>query len=536
MRHRAQRELLALLRDIATRRRVEMETRIYQEIPATALDARITAAVREAIAACGCDVLELSSGAGHDAMMMAKLCPSGMIFLRCKDGISHNPAESITVEDADVGVRVLLETVRRVDQRLQGARAEMAPVTQAKIARLVEARFEEEVAFLRELVRVPTDTPPGDNAPHARAHRRAAGGHGLHGRALSGAGQAGARGRPCLAHQPDRAAALRSRSDDRAQRPRRRGAAGRGLDASRPTRASSTRGACTAAASPSPSPTSPPTPSRSGRSRRWGGRCAGTVELHFTYDEEFGGLLGPGYLLRTGATKPDLAIGAGFSYAVVTAHNGCLQLEVTVHGKSAHAAMPETGHDALQAAVRILNALYAERETYAGVKSRVAGIDSPTLTVGRIEGGINTNVVPDRVALRLDRRMIPEEDPRKVEQRLKAVIRGAVKGLPGIERGGAPAPARQRADPAARPRAPGRGARGRAPPPCSASPSRPPRRRSTRTRASTPKPACPSCSTAPARAPSSRPTPSAPTRTSCSTISNAQRSWWPGCCRDLLAV
>jgi allantoate deiminase len=51
-------------------------------------------------------------------MMMAKLCPSGMIFLRCKDGISHNPAESITVEDADVAVRVLLEAVRWLDQRL----------------------------------------------------------------------------------------------------------------------------------------------------------------------------------------------------------------------------------------------------------------------------------------------------------------------------------------------------------------------------------------------------------------------------------
>jgi acetylornithine deacetylase/succinyl-diaminopimelate desuccinylase-like protein len=118
---------------------------------------------------------------------------------------------------------------------------------------------------------------------------------------------------------------------------------------------------------------------------------------------------------------------------VTTAHNGCLQLEVTVHGTSAHAAMPETGHDALQAAVRILDALYAERETYAAVKSRVTGIDSPTLTVGRIEGGINTNVVPDRVAFRLDRRMIPEEDPRTVEQRLKSVIRGAVKGMPGID-------------------------------------------------------------------------------------------------------
>ena len=119
VRHRAQRELLALLRDIAVRRRIEMETRIYQEIPATALDAGIIAAVREAIAACGLEVLELSSGAGHDAMMMAKLCPSGMIFLRCKDGISHNPAESITVEDADMGVRVLLETVRRVDRHLR---------------------------------------------------------------------------------------------------------------------------------------------------------------------------------------------------------------------------------------------------------------------------------------------------------------------------------------------------------------------------------------------------------------------------------
>jgi acetylornithine deacetylase/succinyl-diaminopimelate desuccinylase-like protein len=48
-------------------------------------------------------------------------------------------------------------------------------------------------------------------------------------------------------------------------------------------------------------------------------------------------------------TKPDLMIAAGFSYQVVTAHNGCLQMEVTVHGKMAHAAIPATGVDALQA-------------------------------------------------------------------------------------------------------------------------------------------------------------------------------------------
>ena len=53
-------------------------------------------------------------------MAIAHPCPVGMLFARCKGGISHNPAESITVEDADAGVRVLLETVRRVDTSLEG--------------------------------------------------------------------------------------------------------------------------------------------------------------------------------------------------------------------------------------------------------------------------------------------------------------------------------------------------------------------------------------------------------------------------------
>jgi succinyl-diaminopimelate desuccinylase len=308
----------------------------------------------------------------------------------------------------------------------------MAPVTQAKIARLVESRFEEEVAFLRELVRVPTDTPPGDNAPHAERTAGLLEAMGFTVERYSvPARQVRAAGLVSLTNLivrrrfgPGPTIALNAHGDvvppgDGWSKPPYEGVIekgrmyGRGVAVSKSDFATYTFAL---------------------RALEVLGRpLAGTVELHFTYDEEFGGLLGPGYLLRTGATKPDLAIGAGFSYAVVTAHNGCLQLEVTVHGKSAHAAMPETGHDALQAAVRILNALYAERETYAGVKSRVAGIDNPTLTVGRIEGGINTNVVPDRVTLRLDRRMIPEEDPKAVEQRLKAVIRGATKGLSGMK-------------------------------------------------------------------------------------------------------
>jgi acetylornithine deacetylase/succinyl-diaminopimelate desuccinylase family protein len=151
----------------------------------------------------------------------------------------------------------------------------------------------------------------------------------------------------------------------------------------------------------------------------------GTVELHLTYDEEVGGAIGPAWLLARGISKPDYAISAGFAYAITVAHNGCLHLEVAVRGKSAHAAMPEEGVDALQAAAGILSDLYALRAGYAQIRSQTPGIGSPTLVVGVIEGGINTNVVPDRVVFRLDRRIIPEERPLEVEATLTAQIRAS---------------------------------------------------------------------------------------------------------------
>ncbi len=158
----------------------------------------------------------------------------------------------------------------------------------------------------------------------------------------------------------------------------------------------------------------------------------GGVELHFTYDEEFGGELGPGWLLRHGLTKPDLLIAAGFSYQVVTGHNGCLQLEVTVHGRTGHAAVPETAVDALQAATLILNALYHQNTLYKQITSKVKGITHPYLNVGMIEGGTNTNVVPGKVVIKLDRRMIPEENPAEVEATLRRVVKQAVAGASGI--------------------------------------------------------------------------------------------------------
>jgi len=158
----------------------------------------------------------------------------------------------------------------------------------------------------------------------------------------------------------------------------------------------------------------------------------GNVELHFTYDEEVGGAIGPAWLLQQKLSRADLAISAGFSYGITTAHNGCLHLEVEVVGKSGHAAEPEQGVDALEAATGILVDLYDLRKTYAAVKSKTPGIGSPTLVIGLIHGGINTNVVPDNVRFRLDRRIIPDENPAEVEATLTRLIRESGVRWPGV--------------------------------------------------------------------------------------------------------
>lgn len=166
-----------------------------------------------------------------------------------------------------------------------------------------------------------------------------------------------------------------------------------------------------------------------------GAKLDGAVELHFTYDEESGGDVGPKRLLDEGLTKPDFVIAAGFSYAVVNAHNGCIHLEVVVEGRQAHAAIPDSGVDALEAANAILGALYERRPALTQIHSKIAGISTPTLNVGLIKGGINTNVVPDLVTFRLDRRIIPEESPSEVEADLRELIAASARMFPKVKVG-----------------------------------------------------------------------------------------------------
>ena len=165
---------------------------------------------------------------------------------------------------------------------------------------------------------------------------------------------------------------------------------------------------------------------------RAGAPLQGTLELHLTYDEEAGGNIGPAWLLRQGLTRPNLVLCAGFSYGIVTAHNGALHLEIELLGRSAHAAEPASGVDALEAATALMGDLYRIRKGYATQHSAIDGIDSPSLVIGLIQGGINTNVVPDKVVLRIDRRIIPEEQPERVERLLQAQVASCLARWPGI--------------------------------------------------------------------------------------------------------
>jgi len=299
----------------------------------------------------------------------------------------------------------------------------------------IDAHHAEQIEFLRAIVRVPSDTPPGDNAPAAEkaAELLSAMGFAVERHPVSAdflraygmrsvtnliVRQSFGNGGPTIA--------LNAHGDvvppgDGWSKPPYEGMIengrmyGRGVAVSKSDIATFTYALAALRAQAAEL-----------------ARLNGTVELHFTYDEEFGGLAGPGFLLDNGLTKPDYAIAASFSYAVVTAHNGCLQLEVTVHGKSGHGATPETGRDAFRAGVAILNAIYAEADALKAKKSRVRGIDHPTMIVGLIDGGINTNVVPDRLTFRMDRRMTPEENPADVEASVRGLIEAAAAPHDGI--------------------------------------------------------------------------------------------------------
>ena len=304
-----------------------------------------------------------------------------------------------------------------------------------KIDNWIDAHFDEQVQFLQALIRVPTDTPPGNNAPHAERTAELLSAMGFeaekHPVPQAEVHAAGLESITTLIVR------RKSGSKDGAGKTILLNAHGDVVPPGEgwtkdPYGGEIDNGNIYGRAS-AVSKCDFSTYTFAVRALEAVARPAkGSVELLFTYDEEFGGEVGPAWLLKHQIIKPELMIAAGFSYQVITAHNGCLQMEVTVNGKMAHAAIPDSGIDALQAANKILTALYAQNALYKQITSNVEGITHPYLNIGTIEGGTNTNVIPGRVTFKLDRRMIPEENPAEVETFLRQIISETAAQTPGV--------------------------------------------------------------------------------------------------------
>jgi allantoate deiminase len=101
----------AEIRAIAERRHLGLLVTTTREVPTTPCDPRLQQGFAAAVGALGAQPLRLASGAGHDGTAMAKLCPIGMLFVRCRGGISHNPAEYASPADMGLAVAALIKFI-----------------------------------------------------------------------------------------------------------------------------------------------------------------------------------------------------------------------------------------------------------------------------------------------------------------------------------------------------------------------------------------------------------------------------------------
>jgi allantoate deiminase len=103
----ASRHLLDVAAEIAKHRGIGLKTNQISEDATVPCSRRLVSSLSQAVRDLGHPVLELASGAGHDAVAMSALTEVGMVFVRCKGGVSHNPAESVTADDVAVAIDVL---------------------------------------------------------------------------------------------------------------------------------------------------------------------------------------------------------------------------------------------------------------------------------------------------------------------------------------------------------------------------------------------------------------------------------------------
>lgn len=113
----AEAEFRSALQEICARRGMGEEVQVIQKLAACYCDEAAQGTLAEAVAAVGIRPFYLPSGAGHDAMSVAALCPVAMLFIRCRAGISHNPAEHVEVADVEAAAAVMMDFFNRLEAR-----------------------------------------------------------------------------------------------------------------------------------------------------------------------------------------------------------------------------------------------------------------------------------------------------------------------------------------------------------------------------------------------------------------------------------
>jgi acetylornithine deacetylase/succinyl-diaminopimelate desuccinylase family protein len=148
----------------------------------------------------------------------------------------------------------------------------------------------------------------------------------------------------------------------------------------------------------------------------------GTLVLVAAAEEEVGGQLGTRWLADNGHLPACdfIVVGEQTDNHLALAHKGVMRATVTTTGRSVHATNPARGINAITAMAKVVLALADYHDTLQTRQHPLVG--TPTCNVGVIQGGSTANAVPDFCELKLDRRMIPREDPATVQQEMRDVI------------------------------------------------------------------------------------------------------------------
>jgi acetylornithine deacetylase/succinyl-diaminopimelate desuccinylase family protein len=153
-----------------------------------------------------------------------------------------------------------------------------------------------------------------------------------------------------------------------------------------------------------------------------GVRLKGDLVEAFTVDEEVGGMDGSGLLCEGNHVDVDMAIAEGRNNVIWRGYSGHMRFQIVAKGKAAHGNAPWLGDNAISRMIAVVNGLERYQDELAQQRSKTAGLSHTTLLVGKMNGGVAPNVVPDRCEISLDVRVIPEHDVDEVEARIRGII------------------------------------------------------------------------------------------------------------------